>query len=50
MLRLAATGFGIPPRDFWRLSLAEWRALTADDGPQPLGRTGLEALLREHPD
>lgn len=50
MLRLAVVEFHIPPRDFWRLSLAEWRALTADDGPQPLGRAGLEALLRRFPD
>ena len=50
LLRLAAVRFGIPPAAFWRLSLAEWRALTADDAPPMLDRAGFDALLRQHPD
>jgi uncharacterized phage protein (TIGR02216 family) len=48
-LRLAAR-IGIPPRDFWALSLKEWRALTAPSGPAPLGRAELEALRHQFPD
>ena len=50
LLRMAAVRFGIPPAAFWRLSLAEWRALTAGDAPPSLDRAGLDALLRQHPD
>ena len=50
LLRLAAVRFGIPPAAFWRLSLAEWRALTAGDAAPALDRAGLDALLRQHPD
>lgn len=48
-LRLALR-LGVPPHRFWRLSLPEWRALTAPEGPQPLSRAEFEALLRQHPD
>jgi len=41
---------GIAPEAFWRLSLAEWRALTAGDGGAALGRRELDALMRDHPD
>ena len=50
LLRLAAVRFHIPPAAFWRLSLAEWRALTAPDAPPSLDRAGLEALTRRFPD
>ena len=40
----------VPPHRFWRLSLREWRALTAPSGPAPLSRAEFEALFREHPD
>lgn len=49
LLRLAATRFGIAPEAFWRLSLAEWRALT-EEGPAGLSRQGLEALMAAWPD
>lgn len=48
-LRLAMR-MGISPRDFWRLSLKEWRALTQATGPAPLGRAELEALRARFPD
>ncbi|MEN0652568.1 MULTISPECIES: phage tail assembly chaperone [Hyphobacterium] len=41
---------GITPRDFWQLSLKEWRALTQATGPAPLGRDELEALRARFPD
>ena len=51
LLRLAATRFAVPPEAFWRLSLAEWRALAADPAaPLPLDRRAFEALSAAHPD
>lgn len=50
LLRLAAVRFHIPPDAFWRLSLVEWRALTAPDTAPALDRAGLDALLARHPD
>jgi uncharacterized phage protein (TIGR02216 family) len=50
LLRLAAVRLHISPEAFWRLSLAEWRALTAPDRAPALDRAGFEALLRDHPD
>lgn len=50
MLRLAAERLRIAPEAFWRLSLAEWRALTAEDGREALSRAAFESLLVAHPD
>ncbi|MBI5939758.1 MAG: phage tail assembly chaperone [Caulobacterales bacterium] len=50
LLRLAALRFQIPPEAFWRLSLAEWRALTAEGAAPALDRTGFEALTGRYPD
>ena len=51
MLRLAAERFAIQPAAFWRLSLAEWLALTAPPCvTEPLDRAGLDALLAAFPD
>lgn len=41
---------GIAPEAFWRLSLAEWRALTSGDAEPALGREALERLMAAHPD
>jgi uncharacterized phage protein (TIGR02216 family) len=50
-LRLAALRFGLPPESFWRLSLAEWRALAADPAAlAPLDRRAFQALAAAHPD
>ena len=49
LLRLAAVRYGIAPHDFWRLSLAEWRALTTELS-QALGRAAFEALAARFPD
>jgi len=46
----AALSFGVPPACFWRLSLKEWRALTAPRADAPLSRAGFEALARRFPD
>ncbi|HEX6861035.1 MAG TPA: phage tail assembly chaperone [Caulobacteraceae bacterium] len=48
MLPLAVS-MGITPREFWRLSLREWRALVGDGG-EVLGRAGFEELVRRYPD
>lgn len=49
MLRLAAR-LGVPPKDFWALSLVEWRALTSETAAPALGRASLEALMARFPD
>lgn len=52
-LRLAVLRFGLPPKDFWALSLSEWRALLAElqEGEgAALDRAGLEALRAAYPD
>jgi hypothetical protein len=43
----------LSPRDFWALSLPEWRALCEARSPHqraPLNRGDLDILLKEHPD
>lgn len=39
----------IAPADFWRLSVLEWRALSAASVTS-LARPALEALMRRYPD
>jgi len=44
MLRAAAR-LGVAPEGFWRLSLREWRMLTArSDGEAPMGRVDFERM------
>ena len=50
LLRLAALELGVPPEAFWRLSLAEWRALTAPVAHETLTRRQFEALAANNPD
>lgn len=50
LIRLAAVRFAIPPEAFWRLSLAEWRALTGASVGGALTRRELDTLLNLHPD
>ena len=51
LMRLSVERFGIAPHAFWRLSLVEWRALTAAPvAASPLGRADLDALLSAYPD
>ncbi|MBU1522345.1 MAG: phage tail assembly chaperone [Alphaproteobacteria bacterium] len=50
MLR-AAMRMGVTPEAFWRLSLKEWRMLTAAPrGTAPMGRAGLRKLMEDWPD
>jgi uncharacterized phage protein (TIGR02216 family) len=49
-LRLATLGLAIPPQAFWRLSLAEWRALTEAPAAPVLSRAALDALIARFPD
>jgi uncharacterized phage protein (TIGR02216 family) len=46
----AALALGVAPRAFWRLSLAEWRALVAPHTSEALSRTAFEALTQAFPD
>jgi len=48
-LRLAIR-MGLAPEAFWRLSMAEWRALSGPEPSPVLSRAGLEALMAGHPD
>ena len=50
LLRLAAVRFHIAPDAFWRLSLAEWLALTTPDAPPALDRATFDVLSGQHPD
>ncbi|WP_300543491.1 phage tail assembly chaperone [Maricaulis sp.] len=45
----AAARLGIAPEAFWRLSLAEWRALAGGDA-SVLSRRDLDRLLKHFPD
>jgi uncharacterized phage protein (TIGR02216 family) len=50
MLRAALT-LGIGPEAFWRLSLKEWRMLTAvEGGAEAIGRGRLDELMERWPD
>lgn len=50
MLR-TAVALGVQPEAFWRLSMREWRMLTAvSPGAAPMGRGELERLARAWPD
>ena len=50
MLR-TALALGIAPEAFWRLSVREWRMLTAiDAGEGPMGRGELETMMEAWPD
>ncbi|RIJ20671.1 phage tail assembly chaperone [Henriciella barbarensis] len=48
MLRAAAL-IGIPPEQFWKLSLREWRALTAQAG-RSLPRKEFDLMMKKQPD
>jgi len=45
----ASFAFGLPPDLFWRLSLKEWRALTAPASAH-FDRAALDALAARFPD
>ena len=50
MLQTAAA-LSVPPEAFWRLSLKEWRMLTAATASAaPMGRGDLERLAETWPD
>lgn len=50
MLRLAVERFGVTPESFWRLSLREWRMLTAPPEQAAMSRGELERLVERWPD
>jgi uncharacterized phage protein (TIGR02216 family) len=45
-----ALRLGLPPEAFWRLSLKEWRALTAPPAHARFGRGDLGSLMARFPD
>lgn len=49
-LNLAVTRFGLPPREFWAMSVKDWLTLTAPTNPQGLSRDGFAALSARYPD
>jgi uncharacterized phage protein (TIGR02216 family) len=46
----AAAIVGVPPAAFWRLSVKEWRALTARSRHDALNRNEFNALMQTYPD
>jgi uncharacterized phage protein (TIGR02216 family) len=43
----------LAPHAFWTMSVREWRAAVAHLAPrraQPLARSELDAMMKEHPD
>lgn len=46
----AAIALGLPPVAFWRLSLREWRAITAPGASDTLHRASFDALAARFPD
>ncbi|MEM7766443.1 MAG: phage tail assembly chaperone [Pseudomonadota bacterium] len=46
----AALRLGIAPQAFWRLSLREWMWLSEAAPGAGLNRSGLAALMEDHPD
>ncbi|WP_292028200.1 phage tail assembly chaperone [Brevundimonas sp. UBA2416] len=50
MIRTGAR-LGLAPEGFWRLSLREWRMLTArPEGPAPMRRDDLMRMVEAWPD
>jgi uncharacterized phage protein (TIGR02216 family) len=45
-----AVQMGLPPTVFWRLSVLEWRQLSARENAQPLDRAALRTLMTTYPD
>jgi uncharacterized phage protein (TIGR02216 family) len=41
---------GLPPTEFWRMSVREWRAVLGQGRAAALSRAELETLMKEHPD
>lgn len=46
----AGLAVGLPPAQFWRLSLKEWRALVAPSEPAALDRAAFDMLIARYPD
>jgi uncharacterized phage protein (TIGR02216 family) len=46
----AMAAFRLPPKEFWMLSLREWRALTRPHDAAPLSRADLDRLAARFPD
>ena len=49
-MALAADRFGVAPEAFWRLSVREWRMLTAPAAAASMSRAALERLAAAWPD
>ncbi|MFD0859565.1 rcc01693 family protein [Roseovarius aquimarinus] len=51
LMQAGMRGLGLKPAEFWALTPAELRVMLGDmRGSAPLGRSGLDALMRAHPD
>lgn len=40
----------LPPTEFWRMSVREWRCVLGEGRDAALTRSELNDLLKEHPD
>ena len=51
LMRAGLHGLGLRPAEFWALTPAELRLMLGEgEGPQPMDRTGLKALMAAFPD
>ena len=51
LMRAGIAGLGLRPAEFWALTPAELALMLGQNaGPQPLARSGLDALMAAFPD
>lgn len=51
LMRAGISGYGLRPDEFWALTPAELHLILGDPiSSAPLGRGGLESLMRAYPD
>ncbi len=50
LFRHAVLTLRLTPDAFWALSWREWRMLTHNPTPPPLGRADLDSLMQQFPD
>lgn len=49
-LRVAVKQFGLSPKEFWAMSVRDWRALIGENALSPLSRDSFEQLQSLFPD
>lgn len=49
-LKYAVNVLGLPPSEFWKLSVCDWLSLSMKTADQGIDRTHLEGLMQSFPD